>query len=195
MIPPTAHVQTINTRTPLYRVHRTSNGPAFFDTGPHGRFNPPATCHTFGTCYLAVDPMAAFLETCGRRSTILREDIEIRSLTTVTLNSAIRLFDILDPRNRAHFHGVDLTGHMSASFDYDRTQPLAQLIFEEGFAGVWYKISHDPSLTLTGIGLFGEPGDHDPLSVFATCKTDAIPVTLVSSAEGDYGVEVTRYGP
>lgn len=186
---------TIDAGSPLYRVHRTVNGPAYFDSGPDGRFNPPAGCGTFGTCYLATEPIGAYLETVGRRRLIEQTDIDTRSLTTVTFNRPLRLLDLLDGRNRGHFPGFDLTGQISANPKYDISQQVARLAFEEGHDGLWYKVSHDSSLTLNGVALFGEPGAHDSSDAFETCKTADIPDDLVLQGADEHCVVVAPYGP
>lgn len=45
----------------LWRIHAADVAPWFFDVGPDGRFNLAES----GTCYLAEEPLGAFVEKFG----------------------------------------------------------------------------------------------------------------------------------
>ncbi|MBV9170509.1 MAG: RES domain-containing protein [Chloroflexi bacterium] len=69
---------TLPTSRELYRVHRRDRGAWYFDSSYSGRFNLSGK---FGTCYLALQPEGAFLETLGRQGRLIDQfEVERRVL-------------------------------------------------------------------------------------------------------------------
>ena len=77
---------TLPTTRALYRIHRRDHDPWFFDNAPTGRFNLSGA---FGTCYLALAPEGAFLETLGRQGRLI-DPAEVASRALSTLRRSLR---------------------------------------------------------------------------------------------------------
>jgi RES domain len=187
--------ETVPAHTQLFRVHRDVNGPAFYDNGRHGRFNPPENLTTaFGTLYLARSPGGAFIETLGRNRYVTDYDLELRRLTTCSFVRELHLFSVAAPLNRFRYDGIDLGAHaVATTSDYSLTQHLAGLVWadpNESFDGIVYRARHDNSLRSTSVALFGEPGGHSASDIFAQWKTEPVPDALVDEMIELYGFEV-----
>jgi hypothetical protein len=178
----------------FYRVHRSHRPPAFFDTGPHGRFNPPEPLtRAFGTLYLATTPEGAFLETLGRSRFLSPADIDTRRLTTCSFAHAVRAFDASARANRFHYtaDGIDLAADAIASSPtYTRPQQLAGLVHAAGLDGISYHARHDNAHESISLAVFGQPGTHDPTAIFADTTTEPIPTWLVERMGTDFGFEL-----
>ncbi len=136
-------MRTVGPKLELHRVHRSANGFAWFANNSVFRFDPPVS-HTskFGTCYFSYSPIGAFMETMGRAPFVDRAtEIDIRVMTTTRLAQARRVADLTS--RRAVGFGID--NSYSAGADYGPSQALAALLFDSGFAGIHYKIRHDPA--------------------------------------------------
>ena len=59
----------------LYRIHRADRGAVVFSRNTSGRFDPPlGSGPEFGTCYLGVDRLTAYVEVFGRTNPISDHD-------------------------------------------------------------------------------------------------------------------------
>ncbi|CAN5725905.1 hypothetical protein BH24ACT5_BH24ACT5_04900 [soil metagenome] len=189
-------VETIAAGTPLYRLHRTTNNPAFFDTSGHGRFNPPETLTSrFGTLYLAREPAGAFIETLGRIRYLRPDDIAQRRLTTVTFARAVTGFAVDAASNR--FYGdFDLAAEaVSTCANYTRPQQLAAVLRDEAFDAITYPARHDNSATLRSVAVFGPSGSHSPDDVFTKWTSEPVASALIEEMVARYGFELVDDAP
>lgn len=140
----------------LHRVHRKGRGAWFFSTDPDSRFTPLALPGE-GTCYFALQPVAALLEALRgyRFGVIAEDDILTRRLFTVTLDRGLRLGDLTHP----HAARWGVNGEVHATTDYGKTQRWAGRLLEAGFDGVRYLCRSDPGLELVGVALFDAAGE------------------------------------
>ena len=148
---------TLPTTRALYRIHRRDHGPWFFDNAPTGRFNLSGA---FGTCYLALAPEGAFLETLGRQGRLIDPaEVASRALSTLYVPRAMMLANAGHARARA----FGITAGISAMEEPDRrsTRTWADAFHAAGFQGIRYHVSHDPSQRAIGVALFGSAGEAD----------------------------------
>lgn len=177
---------TIPRDPPLHRIHRRANHPAYFSSGGDWRFDPPASHRLrYGVCYLGLAPMTAFVEVFGRQRANPRSAVDARRLSSLTPTADLVVADLT---HRSVVGAFGVTAAVSTGWDYGPAQALSARLFDAGFAGVRYRVSHDPSMTLEGIGLFGPPGQHP--GRFATVATEPIPEDLVEEGRSIYGIEV-----
>lgn len=178
--------------TVLHRIHRTRSGSvAFFDTSDEGRFNLTDVAHR-GTCYLALDPLGAYVETLGRILTRPRSDLTDRRHSAVTVDRDLHLFDLTRSTARSAYHSVDLdlTATIAAGDSYDQPQRLARLVHEDNYDGIHYTARHDPGHALSCLALFGPAGPNDAQSFFVTTKTDTIAGDLIMAGRDTFGIEI-----
>jgi RES domain-containing protein len=165
----------------LWRIHAADVAPWFFDAGPDGRFNLAES----GTCYLAEEPIGAFVEKFGR---LLRPDgvvpeplVDAQRLSRLRPPKA-EVVDLTDPTVLGL---VGLTAEIHSTTDYNLTQGWALAFQEAGYAGIRYKARHDPRGQLISIALFGS--DKPPRSA---AKTTVIPVDLIHEASTTFAITV-----
>ena len=158
---------------PLWRIHAVDVAPWFFDIGPDGRFNLAES----GTCYLAEEPIGAFVEKFGRLlrpgGVIPEPLVEAQRLSRLRPPKA-NVVDLTDPKVLGL---TGLTAEIHSTSDYNLTQGWALALQEAGYDGIRYKARHDPRGQLVSIALFGS--NKPPRSA---AKTTAIPVDLIHEA-------------
>jgi hypothetical protein len=137
----------------VFGVHRQVDGPWFFDEGPEGRFNLPAGSGE-GTCYLAADPVGAFLEVFWRMRVVSDADVRVRSQLTAELSGPLRLAD-LTARAAGRF-GINAEIHTTP--DYLLPRAWAEALRSAGFDGLRYLTRSDPGMRQVGYALFGPAG-------------------------------------
>jgi hypothetical protein len=166
---------------PLWRIHAADISPWFFDVGPDGRFNLAES----GTCYLAEEPIGAFVEKFGRLlrpgEVIPEPLVDAQRLSRLRPPKA-KVVDLTDPTVLGL---VGLTAEIHSTSDYNLTQGWALAFQEAGYAGIRYKARHDPRGQLTPIALFGS--DKPPRSA---AKTTTIPVDLIHKASTTFAITV-----
>jgi hypothetical protein len=165
----------------LWRIHAADVAPWFFDIGPDGRFNLAES----GTCYLAEEPIGAFIEKFGRLlrpgGVIPEPLVDAQRLSRLHPPKA-EIVDLTDPTILGL---VGLTAEVHSTTDYNLTQGWALTFQEAGYAGIRYKARHDPRGQLVSIALFGS--EKPPRS---TAKTTAIPVDLIHEASSTFAITV-----
>lgn len=143
----------------LTRVHSEARHPAFFNPSNAWRFGPPASRKDkFGVCYLGlVRPLSAYVEKYGRFGIITPSQRQTDALSTLHVSRALTVADLT---NRKVVGGYGVTAAHSVGTDYHPSQRLASELFDAGFAGIRYRIRHDPEMRLEAIAMFGVPGEH-----------------------------------
>lgn len=165
----------------LWRIHPADVAPWFFDVGPDSRFNLAES----GTCYLAEEPLGAFVEKFGRLlrpgGVIPEPLVDMQRLSRLRPPRAT-VVDLTDPTVLGL---IGLTAEIHATSDYDLTQAWALALRESGYEGIRYKARHDPRGQLTSIALFGRA--RPPRSA---AKTTPIPVDLIHEASTTFAITV-----
>lgn len=163
---------------PLYRIHRQNHGPWYFSDDGSGRFNlaPPR-----GTCYLATEPIGAFIEVFRATALVASADVAKRHLATLHVLRDVKLADCSVRSARA----FGITAAIHASEDYRATQRWAEAFSRAGFEGICYRLSHDPSQRCLGIALFGQGGESD----LPVDSDEPIGVELIKAAR-EFGILV-----
>jgi len=166
---------------PLWRIHAADVAPWFFDVGPDGRFNLSES----GTCYLAEEPIGAFVEKFGRLlrpgGVIPEPLVDAQRLSRLRPPKAM-VVDLTDPTVLGL---IGLTAEIHSTSDYNLTQGWALAFQEAGYAGIRYKARHDPRAQLVSIALFGS--GKPPRSA---AKTTVVPVDLIHEASTTFAITV-----
>ncbi len=173
---------TLTTTRALYRIHRRDRGPWFFDNGPDGRFNLSGG---LGTCYLALSPEGAFLETLGRQGRLIDPaEVARRAVSTLHVPQAM----ILSNAGHARARAFGITAGISAIEEPDRrsTRAWAEAFHAAGFEGIRYHVSHDPSQRAVGIALFSTAGE----AAWSAAAPEAIHSRLLAIVRRRYGLVV-----
>ena len=96
----------------IYRIHRDGHSPWWFSRDGSQRFDLPTP---YGTCYVADQPMGAFLETLTRFVVVPVAEVAARRLATLTLTDDLRLADCHAPAAA----GYGVTATTSAGYPYE----------------------------------------------------------------------------
>jgi hypothetical protein len=170
----------LGTKT-LWRIHPADVTPWFFDIGPDGRFNLAES----GTCYLAEEPIGAFVEKFGRLlrpgGVIPEPLVDAQRLSKLRPPKA-KVVDLTDP---SVLGLVGLTAEIHSTTDYDLTQGWALALQEAGYDGIRYRARHDPRGQLASIALFGSVD-----SPRRTPKATTIPIDLIHEAAATFAITV-----
>lgn len=166
--------------TALYRIYRAGREPCFFSSA-RGRFDPPVP--GLGACYLALDPLGAWVEVFRTPVLVDEDDVATRRLFTMRLEREIVVADVRD-RGALAF-GV--TASVAAGMDRAASRGFAGRVVEHGVGGVVYPLRHDPASALEGVALFGPASVADPPPAGQHAP---IPGTLVSAAAEAFGYAV-----
>lgn len=165
----------------LWRIHAADASPWFFDAGPEGRFNLADT----GTCYLADEPLGAFVEKFGRLlrpGGVIPEPLVDAQRLSRLRPPKVSVVDLTDPKVLGL---AGLTAEIHTTTDYALTQSWASALRDAGHAGIRYKARHDPSGQLVSIALFGSAS-----SPKGAAKTTTIPVDLIHEASTTFAIAV-----
>jgi len=118
-----------------------------------------------------------------RGLTLLSEAfLDSRRLLTTELPRTLQLADL----TAAAAYGYGVTGELSATAHYTAPHAWARSLQATGYAGVQYRIRHDPRADLTGIAWFGRSGRlrHPPPS-----HRQPLPASLLLDA-APFGIRV-----
>jgi RES domain len=165
----------------LWRIHGAETPPWFFDDGPDGRFNLPDA----GTCYLAEEPLGAFVEKFGRLlrpGGVIPEPLVDAQRLSRLRPPRVSVVDLTDPRVLGL---AGLTAAVHTTTDYALTQAWAEALRSAGYGGVRYRARHDPRGQLVSIALFGA-GKVPPAAV----ETTAVPIDLIHEASATFAITV-----
>ena len=112
-----------------------------------------------GTCYLATNRLAAWVEVFRGTRMVDRADVRSRRLLQSHVPRRLALADIT--RRAAVAYGVSLDLH--AGSDRAASQAFAAGIDEDRQSrGIWAWTRHDPSKLSNTLALFDDEGDHEP---------------------------------
>jgi RES domain len=166
----------------LYRIHRRDRGPWYFDNGASGRFNLSGA---LGTCYLALAPDGAFLDTLGRQGRLI-DPAEVARRVLSTLNVPRPM--VLANAGHARARAFGITAGISSIEEPDRhtTRRWAEAFYAGGFDGIRYRLGHDPSQRTIGVALFGPAGEAD----WPAPSPEAIAAGLLAVVRRRYGLIV-----
>lgn len=182
--------RSIDTATPLFRIHQHHLHPAWFNTDGSWRFDPlPSHRDRFGVCYLGLVPLAAYVEVFGRIRAVPQVEVDSRRLSELSVAHSV---DVADVTDRTVLGDFGITAAHSTGSDYLIAQELASHLFDAGLDGILYRVRHDPAMTLEAVALFGEPGETP--ARFNPPKTDAIPTSLIEDGR-QFRIEVLPATP
>jgi hypothetical protein len=166
---------------PLWRIHAVDVAPWFFDVGPDRRFNLAES----DTCYLAEEPIGAFVEKFGRLlrpgGVIPEPLVDAQRLSRLRPPKA-NVVDLTDPTVLGL---AGLTVEIHSTSDYNLTQGWALALQDAGYDGIRYKARHDPRGELVSIALFGS--GKPPRSAV---KTTPVPVDLIHEASNTFAITI-----
>ena len=177
----------------LYRVHRSVHGPIHFASGRGGRFN---LRYASGTCYLAEEGVAAFLEALQDVLPPLptmylpRTAVDARRISQLTVVAPMRLADCTSERAAAF--GITAEVHASRRSDHGRTRSWAMAFARAGFAGLRYFARHNPAQTSVAVAVFGRAGAGTPgaMTNLDVHVTEEIGDDLLRELERRFGIRV-----
>ena len=183
---------SLGTEQLLWRVHRSDLHPAHFSQKGEFRFDPPVHSRSeFGTCYTALDPLCAFMETLSRFNPIPQRIVDERALSGLLPARRMRVADLTDPSVIGDF---GIKGDLSTGGDYRAPQAWAAALRTAGFDGLQYIARHDPSANMRSIAIFGPPGEQPDM--FQQLKdTGPIPVEVLLRARDVFHVIVLPAAP
>jgi hypothetical protein len=147
----------------LFRIRRADRSPWWFGSTGAGRFDlsPPR-----GTCYLAEDPLGAFVEVFREAHLVPEEAVRRRVQSHLGLPRPLRLADCA---------ALALTGAWAAAFA------------TAGFDGIRYLLSHDPAQRLVGYALFGDAGEAHDAETWPPGEAREIGVEVLARARRQFG--------
>jgi RES domain-containing protein len=168
----------------LHRIHWQHHAPWWFSADGRGRFDPVGTGS--GACYLAEEPLGAWVEVF--RTAVLLDQLELdaRRLTRLLTGTDLRLADLTS--RRALQFGV--TASLGADRDYAASQAFAVRALDAGFAGVRYLVRHDPAQRLHGVALFGPAETSDAPG---TATSGPIPAELADQARARFRYRIAEH--
>lgn len=163
----------------LFRIHRAQHDVWFFGSSGTSRFDLPAP---HGTCYLAEDPVGAFLETFRYINGIPESEVLARRLSEVRVPTRRRIADLTARAAR----GYGVTAALHSMSDYTLPQQWAWNLFAAGYGGLRYLVSHDPLSRHVGVALFGPAGPAE----WPAPAPGAITRPLIDEVEREFGIIV-----
>lgn len=176
--------RTLRGDRPIYRIHRATRGAWWFSGDGSGRFDPVGTGK--GACYLADDPLGAWVEVFRKQMLLPEAELQGRHLLTVELGRDVRLADLTS--RRALTFGV--TASLGANEDYGPSHAFAKQAVEAGFDGIRYRVRHDPSQKLYGYALFSDPGVTAGGTQWPAGRSEAIDEDLITEVRRAFGYRV-----
>jgi hypothetical protein len=138
----------------IFRVALIGYGPWWFGSSMKGRFDLP---EPDGTCYLAANDLAAWMEVIGPEAQdriVSAELLRARRLVRVHVPRET----VLSDSTARQAGGFSITLELSTIVPYDLPQAWAARLRAAGSAGIVYWLRHDNSRT-EGFALFGPHGE------------------------------------
>ncbi len=174
----------------LYRVHRIDREPEWFAGDGLYRWDPPPEpAVSFGTCYVATDPITALMEVVGDFDVVTHDMLASRALATMSIEAG----QFADMENPA-IASFGLDRRISIGDDYGACQRWAKALWLAGFNGVHYEPRHDPRGSgFTAFALFGDPG-HQPTQV-RLVDDGPIDDAVIAGLTGVFNIRVLPSAP
>ncbi len=176
--------RTLKADRDIYRIHRADRPPWWFSADGSGRFDPVGTGQ--GACYLAEQPLGAWVEVFRRRLLLADAELQGRVMTTVRIGRALRLADLTSRRGLA----FGVTASLGADEDYAASQAFAIAAVHSGFAGIRYLVRHDPAQQLYGLALFANAKAPTTYATSAQTTTSTIPADIEREAARRFGYRI-----
>jgi hypothetical protein len=164
----------------LARIHRLGNDARFFSSSGDGRFDLAAP---HGTLYTAETGAGAFVEVFRVVPRVPQAEVDARLLAGLRVPDARRLADCTATGARR----LGVTAAIHSTTDYALCQRWAEAFAAEGFAGIRYRLSHDPSTAEIGLALFGDEGLDETLEVV---EDGPIPPEVLDEVRSRFGILV-----
>jgi RES domain len=177
--------RTLRADRRLYRLHRAARDAWWFSADGRGRFDPVGT--DAGACYVAYEPLGAWIEVFRKATVIAEADVSARILTELRAGRDLRLADLVS--RRALSFGV--TASLGADEDYSRSHEFAAAAVAGGFDGVRYRARHDAALRLTSVALFAPAGAPEPTdATWPPGVSVPVPDELIEDAARTFGYRI-----
>jgi hypothetical protein len=109
-------------------------------------------------------------------------EVEARSLSSLVPPTRTRLADCTVSAARK----FGITGAIHTQPDYTAPQLWAEAFAAAGFAGIRYRVSHDPAQRELGVVLFGDAGEQ----VLPVRRTEPVPASVIEAARKRFGLIV-----
>lgn len=143
--------RTLRADRTLHRIHNATHGPWWYSADV-GRFDPLGTGR--GACYLAAEPLGAWVEVFREQMTWSESDVQRRRLLSVELGRELSLAGVTS-RRALRFN---ITAQLGAGSDTDASRTFAAEALAAGYDGVCYWVRHDPRQKSYGYAISIPPG-------------------------------------
>lgn len=173
-------VWTLRPDHAVARIHRRANNARFFGSSGEYRFDLPSPS---GTLHAAETAVGSFIEVFRAVPFLAQAEVDARLLAGIRVPDERRLADCTGSGTRR----FGVTAAIHSTPDYGLCQRWAVAFAAAGFAGVRYRVSHDPSMTGVGLALFGDDGADESLVVNGD---DPIPASVLAEARTQFGIVV-----
>jgi hypothetical protein len=164
--------------SPLFRIHQWGRDAWWFTNAGGGRFDINAPK---GACYVADDPLGAYVEVFRDVPLIPEAEVLARRLAELEAPT-LRIADCCS--RKARRFGV--TAAIHSTENYALTQEWARAFEGAGFDGIRYRVSHDPAQRLIGFALFSTAGG----GTWPAKPPGPIPSDLIARARRIFGIQV-----
>lgn len=164
----------------VHRIHNATHGPWWFSEDV-GRFDPVGTgC---GACYLAAEPLGAWVEVFREQMTWSESDVQRRRLLSVELGRGLSLADVTSPRALQ----FNITAQLGAGSDTDASRTFAAEVLAAGYDGVRYWVRHDPRQKSYGYAIFDTAGES---TAWPDGASEPLGDGLIAAAVKTYGYRI-----
>ena len=143
--------RTLPAGSSLHRIHRAGRAADHYDTTDRHRFGAPPDRPRYGVCYVALEPIAAYVEVFGRIGTLGTTEIDSRRISEATGARDLRLADL---SHRSVLGRFGVTAAHSTGTDYAPSQQLSGRLHDAGYDGIVYRARHDPKMQLEAVAVF-----------------------------------------
>jgi hypothetical protein len=109
-------------------------------------------------------------------------EVEARSLSSLVPPTRTRLADCTVSAARK----FGITGAIHTQPDYTAPHLWAEAFAAAGFAGIRYRVSHDPAQRELGVVLFGDAGEQ----ALPVRRTEPVPASVIEAARKRFGLIV-----
>lgn len=171
---------TLRADRTVHRIHRATHGPWWFSAAG-GRFDPVGTSR--GACYLAAEPLGAWLEVFRDQMTWAESDLRQRRLLSVELGRELSFADVTS--RRALQFGV--TAQLGADSNTDASRTFAAEALEAGYDGVRYWACHDPRQKRYAYAIFDTAGES---RAWPAVLSEPLSDRLIAEAAQAYGYRI-----